>query len=150
LASAVPMIFLTPLGGAFADRFPRRRLLACTQLGMLLQAIILSALTLTRHVQLWHIILLSAAGSVLLALDNPTRQALLPDLVTGEQLQSAVSLNSVVWSGAALLGPALGGVLLAPLGPGGLFLVNAASYLAMVYALAARRGVNDRPAVRPD
>ena len=150
LAAALPMIVVTPIGGAIADRFPRRRLLACTQTGMLLQALVLAALTLSGQVQLWHIILLSAANAILLATDNPTRQALLPDLVTPAQLPSAVSLNSAVWSGAALVGPALGGVLLAPLTPGGLFLVNAASYLAVLYALVALKGVPDQPSARPD
>jgi MFS family permease len=150
LASALPMIFLTPLGGAFADRFPRRRLLLCTQLGMLLQALVLAGLTLSGQIQLWHIFVLSAANSVLLALDNPTRQALLPDLVRPEQLQSAVSLQSVVWSGSALFGPALGGLLLVPLNPGGLFLVNAVSYLAVLFALLALRGVPDQPHGVPD
>ena len=150
LASAVPMVFLTPIGGGIADRFPRRRLLACTQIGMLLQALALAALTLSGHIQLWQIVVLAALNSVLLAVDNPTRQALLPDLVSREQLQSAVSLNSAVWSGAALLGPALGGMLLAPLSPGGLFVVNALSYLAVLYALRALTGISDRPSTRPD
>jgi len=150
LAAALPMIFVTPIGGAIADRFPRRRLLAGTQTGMLLQALLLAGLTLSGRVQLWHIVSLAMANSILLAIDNPTRQALLPDLVTADQLQSAVSLNAAVWSGAALLGPALGGILLAPLSPGGLFLVNAVSYLAVLYALVALKGVPDRPSARPD
>jgi MFS family permease len=150
LASAVPMVFLTPIGGGIADRFPRRRLLVCTQTGMLLQALLLAGLTLSGTVQLWQIVVLAAFNSMLLAVDNPTRQALLPDLVSREQLQSAVSLNSAVWSGAALLGPALGGLLLAPLSPGGLFLVNAVSYVAVLYALTALKGVADRPSWRPD
>ncbi|HEY1294387.1 MAG TPA: MFS transporter [Chloroflexota bacterium] len=150
LAAAVPMIFLTPIGGAIADRFPRRTLLACTQTGMLFQALVLAALTLAGHIQLWQVIVLAAVNSTLLALDNPTRQALLPDLVTQDQLQSAVSLNAAVWSGSALIGPALGGLLLVPFGPGGLFLINAISYLAVLYALVFLRGVHDRPSQRPD
>ncbi len=150
LASAIPMIFLTPVGGAIADRFSRRRLLVCTQSGMLIQALVLAALTLSGHVELWQIVILAALNSILLAVDNPTRQALLPDLVTRAQLQSAVSLNSAVWSGAALLGPALGGMLLGPLSPGGLFVVNAASYLAVLYALFWLKGVHDQPSAKPD
>jgi MFS family permease len=150
LASALPMIFVTPVGGAIADRFPRRTLLAFTQTGMLVQALMLSALTLAGRIQLWEIVVLAAASSVLLAVDNPARQALLPDLVSQDQLQSAVSLNSAVWSGSALIGPALGGLLLVPFGPGGLFLVNAISYLAVLYALVVLRGVYDRPGLHPD
>lgn len=150
LGSALPIIFLTPVGGSIADRFPRRRLLWCTQTGMLLQSVVLAALTFTGHVQLWHMVVLSAVNSVLLAVDNPTRQALVPDLVTRDQLQSAVSLNAALWSGAALLGPALGGALLAPLTPGGVFLVNAISYLAVMYALVVLKGVADQPSPHPD
>jgi MFS family permease len=150
LASAVPMIVLTPLGGAFADRFPRRRLLLLTQLGMLVQRLVLAGLTLSGRVELWHLFVLAAASSMLLAVDNPTRHALLPDLVTPEQLPSAVTLNSVVWSGAALMGPAMGGMLLGPFGPGGLFLVNAALGVVMVYTVASIEGVHDELDVRPD
>jgi MFS family permease len=150
LASAVPLLLLTPFGGAIADRFPRRRLLYVTQVGMLLQAIALAALTLAGAVQLWHILLLAALGSACLAADSPGRQALLPDLVSPDQLPSAISLYSVVWSGAQLFGPALAGVLLGPAGPGGLFALNAVSYLAILFALVRLRGVRDEVARRPD
>jgi MFS family permease len=150
LAAAVPMIFLTPIGGGFADRFPRRRLLLWTQAGMLLQSLLLAALTLSGGVQLWEIFVMSAANSVLLAVDNPTRQALIPDLVSQDQLQSAISLNSVVWSGSALFGPALGGLLLGPLGPGGLFVVNAVSYLAMLYAVITLGAIDQPQTLRPE
>ena len=150
LAAAIPMIFLTPIGGALADRFPRRRLLACTQVSMMAQSTVLAMLTLSGHIQLWQIAVLGAVGSALLAVDNPTRQALLPDLVNPDDLQSAVSLNSAVWSGAALFGPALGGLLLVPLGAGGLFALNALSYLAVIYALRFLRVVRDRPPAAPE
>jgi MFS family permease len=150
LASAVPMILLTPIGGALADRFPRRRLLAMTQVCMLVQRLILAGLTLSGHVQLWHLFVLAAVNAMLLAVDNPTRQALLPDLVKPADLTSAVMLNSVVWSGAALFGPAIGGLLLGPFGSGGLFLINAAAGIAMVYTVAVIGNIDDRPAVRPD
>src|SRR5207302_8823317 len=118
--------------------------------GLLVQAAVLAALTLAGHIQLWHILVLSATYSLFLAVDNPARQALLPDLVAPAQLASAISLYAVVWSGAQLFGPALAGLLLAPLGPGGLFVLNAASFVAVLYALMRMRGVRDEVAGEPD
>ncbi len=141
LSVALPMLVLTPLGGAVADRIPRVWLLKLTQTGMLLQATVLAVLAVGGWIEFWHILVLSVIGSVLLALDNPGRQALLPDLVPPQHLTSAVSLNSVAWSGSALFGPALGGLLLVPLGPGGLFTINAVSYLAVLGALFRMRNL---------
>jgi MFS family permease len=150
LASAVPMILLTPIGGALADRFPRRRLLAMTQVCMLVQRLVLAGLTLSGHVELWHLYVLAAVNAMLLAVDNPTRHALLPDLVSPAELPGAIMLNSVVWSGSALFGPAIGGLLLGPFGSGGLFLINAVAGIAMLYTVAVLGDIDDRPAVRPD
>ena len=134
LSFALPMLVLTPLGGAIADRVSPR-LLKLTQSGMMLQAVVLAVLTLGGWIQFWEILALSFLNAVLLAMDNPARQALLPDLVRRDQLPSAVSLSSVAWSGSALFGPALAGLLLGPLGAGGLFLINALSFLAVLFVL---------------
>jgi MFS family permease len=134
LSFGLPMLLLTPVGGAIADRFSPR-LLKVTQSGMMLQSVILALLTLGGWIQFWQILLLSSLNAILLTVDNPARQALLPDLVERDQLPSAVSLNSVAWSGSALFGPALAGLLLAWLSPGGLFLLNALSYLAVLWVL---------------
>ena len=146
LSSALPMILVTPFGGAIADWVPRIRLLTFTQLGMLLQAVLLALLTLAGLIQFWEIMALQLAGAVLLALDSPARQALLPDVVSRDELASAIPLFSAAWAGSALFGPALAGLLLVPVGAGGLFLLNAVSFLAVVYALwAMRNAVKDAP-----
>lgn len=139
LATALPLVLLTPFGGAVADRVPRRRLLVFAQVAMLLQSGVLAALTLAGMIDVWGISLMALLNSLFVALDNPARQSLMPELVARDQLHSAVSLNSMVWSGSALLGPALGGLLLPSIGPGGLFTINALSYLAVIYAVAIMR-----------
>src|SRR5262245_26791086 len=115
LAGAVPMIVLPPFGGTIADRMPLRRLLIVTQLCMFVQSLMLTILVFLGHAQLWQLVVLTALNTIILAIDNPARQALLPDIVSPDQLQSAISLYSVIWSGALLFGPAIAGFLLVPL-----------------------------------
>lgn len=141
LSFAIPMIILPPLAGAVVDRVHRIRLLFFTQTMQMLTAFVLAALTWTGRVQVWHILLASFVGAALLAFDNPARQALIPDLVQPRDLLNALSLNSATYTGAALIGPALAGVLLAPLGAGTLFFVNSVSFLAVIFALASMRDV---------
>ena len=138
---AVPMILIPPFAGAVVDRVDRIRLLFFTQSMQLLNALILALLTWTGQVQVWHILLNAFAGAVLLAFDNPTRQAIIPDLVAPRDLLNALSLNSATYTGAALVGPALAGILLEPLGAGTLFFLNSISYLAVILALATMRDV---------
>ncbi|MFL5802646.1 MAG: MFS transporter [Roseiflexaceae bacterium] len=139
LSFAVPMVLGPPLGGAVADRVDRIKLLYITQASSLLLAVLLAALTWTGAVRPWHILLTTFAGALLLAFDNPTRQALIPDLVPRHDLLNAISLNSATFTGAALVGPAIAGALLDVVGAGWLFLLNAISYLAVIGALLAMR-----------
>jgi len=145
LAFAVPMTMLPPIGGAVADRVDKLVLLRTTQTLSLLNALVLATLTLAGVVQLWHIVASAFIWAVLLAADNPARQALLPSLVGKDDLMSAISLNSAVFTGAALFGPALAGLLLRFIGSGGLFLLNAVSYGAVLIALMLIRSVDARP-----
>ena len=138
---AVPMVLIPPFAGAIVDRVHRVRLLFFTQSMQLLNALVLALLTWSGRVQVWHILLNSFIGALLLAFDNPSRQALIPDLVAPRDLLNAVSLNSATYTGAALIGPALAGILLGPLGAGTLFFLNSISYLAVIFALAAMREV---------
>ncbi|HKY84012.1 MAG TPA: MFS transporter [Anaerolineales bacterium] len=144
LSFAIPMIVLPLMGGAVADRVRRIRLLYVTQAGQMLLALALGALTVSGAVRVWQILLASFLGAVLLAFDNPARQALVYDLVPQEDLLNALSLNAATYTGAALVGPALAGVLLVPLGPAALFFINGVSFLAVLLALAAMRGVRSR------
>src|SRR5512142_1044130 len=140
LSFAVPMIVIPPFAGAIVDRVNRVHLLYFTQSMQLVTAMVLAILTWTGVIRPWHILLASFVGAALLAFDNPARQALIPDLVQPRDLLNALSLNSATYTGAALVGPALAGALLQPLGPGTLFFINAVSFLAVIFALAAMRG----------
>ena len=141
LSFALPMIIIPPFAGTVVDRVHRIRLLSFTQSMQMLTAFTLAALTWLGKVQVWHILLASFVGAALLAFDNPARQALIPDLVQPGDLLNALSLNSATYTGAALIGPALAGVMLAPLGAGTLFFLNGISFLAVIFALAALRDV---------
>lgn len=141
LSFAVPMIVVPPVGGVVADRTDRVKLLYVTQTGALLLAALLAGLTWRGVVQPSIILLTSFVGAVLLAFDNPTRQALIPELVPRAMLFNALSLNAATFTGAALVGPALAGFLLNVVGAGWLFAGNAVSYLAVIGALALMRDV---------
>ncbi len=139
LSFALPMIVLPLFGGAIVDRVNRIRLLYFTQTAFALNAFALAALTWLGVVNVWHILITSFIGAALLALDNPARQALIPDLVPPGDLLNALSLNSATYNGAALVGPALAGALLVPLGAGTLFFLNGVSYVAVIIALFAMK-----------
>jgi MFS family permease len=139
LSFAIPMIVAPPVGGMVADRVDRIRLLYVTQSSSLLLAALLAVLTWAGALRPWHILLTTFVGALLLAFDNPTRQALIPELVPREDLLNALSLNSATYTGAALVGPALAGALLDVIGAGWLFMLNAISYLAVIAALLTMR-----------
>src|SRR5512142_1127682 len=141
LCFAVPMIVLPLIGGAVADRVNRVRLLYVTQSGPMVVAFILAALTWTNNIAAWHLLVATFLGGCLLAFDNPSRQALIPDLVQRSDLLNALSLNSATYNGAALIGPALAGALYGPLGAGALFFINGVSFLAVLFALMAMQDV---------
>lgn len=149
LSFALPMVLVPPLGGAVADRVDRIRLLYITQTASALLAVLLAILTWSGAVRPVHILIATFMGALLLAFDNPTRQALIPELVPRADLLNAISLNSATFTGAALVGPALAGLLLDTVGAGWLFMLNAFSYLAVLGALAAMRAAprERRPAV---
>jgi len=144
LSFAIPMITLPLVGGAVVDRVHRVRLLYFTQTGQMLLAFALAVLTWLHLIAVWQILLASFLGATLLAFDNPARQALVYDLVPRDDLLNALSLNAATYTGAALVGPALAGLLLVPLGPAALFFINGVSFLAVLFALAAMRGVRSR------
>ena len=135
LTFAIPMIILPPLGGFLADRFPRPKILTITQWSMMTVALIQALLTWSNLNSPALILIATFIGAVLLAVDNPTRQALIPTLVPRHDLMNALALNSATYNGAALIGPALAGFLLGVMGPGWLFFGNAISYLAVIYAV---------------
>lgn len=141
LAFALPMTLFPLFGGALADRMDRLALLKITQLGQMFTAALLIWITFTGQVTVWWILAAAFIGATFLAADNPARQALLPELVPREDLVSAAALNGASYTGAALIGPAIGGLLLPILTPGGLFLLNTLSFLAVLVALLLIKGV---------
>src|SRR5438445_8755188 len=139
LSRAVPGLAFGLFGGAVADRADRRRLLLVTQTSAATVAGILAVLTISDHINIVEIVLLSALNSIIFSFDAPTRQAMVPRLVSDKELMSAIGLNSAAFNGARLVGPLLGGVLIIPFGVGGLMIINAISYISIVLALVLMR-----------
>ncbi|MFN8635347.1 MAG: MFS transporter [Chloroflexota bacterium] len=146
MLQALPVLLLGLFGGVIADRFPKRKLLLCTQSMMLLQALALGILTYTGLIQLWHVYVLALSLGTLNALDNPTRQSLVAELVPSDDLPNAVALNSLSFNCSRLIGPALGGVTIAVVGVAGCFLLNALSFLGVVTSLLL---IKTRPDAAP-
>lgn len=135
MLQALPVLLLGLFGGVIADRFPKRRLLLITQIGMLTQATLLAALTMTGLVQLWQVYVLALSLGVMNALDNPTRQTFVAELVPTPDLPNAIALNSLSFNTSRLIGPALGGVTIAVIGVAGCFFLNAVSFLGVIVSL---------------
>jgi MFS family permease len=136
---AVPAIFLGLISGTFADRYDRKRLLLLTQVALALLTLGLAILDSSGSIQAWQIYAFTFISAAVGSFDGPARQALFPSLVPRSVLPNAVALNSVLWKGAALLGPSLGGIAISLLGTSGAFYANAASFLAVVVALMMMR-----------
>lgn len=139
---AVPAIALGLISGTFADRYDRKRLLLWTQWMLAALSLALGALDHAGHIQAWQIYLFTFIGASVGSFDGPARQALFPLLVPRAVLPSAVALNSLLWKGAALLGPTLGGIAIGAMGTAGAFYANAASFLAVVCALLMMRAAS--------
>jgi MFS family permease len=131
----LPVLLLAPYGGVIADRVDKRRLMVILQSAMGVQALILGLLTITGEVRLWQIGVLAALLGVNNAFENPARQSFMLEMVGPEHLRNAVSLNSVLVNVARGIGPAVAGVLIATVGTGVCFLINAASFVAVVSSL---------------
>src|SRR5437763_1696982 len=131
----LPVMVFSLVGGVLADRVPKRTLLLVTQSVALVQATIMWLLVVTGTVQIWHIMLLTALLGVSNALDSPTRQSFVGEMVGREDLPNAIALNSSLVNMARVLGPGLGGVIIAWLGVAPLFLLNTISFLAVIIGL---------------
>ena len=131
----LPVLLLGPYGGVIADRVDKRRLSIALQTAMGMQALILGVLTVTGVVQVWQIGILAALLGLNNAFENPARQSFMLEMVGPEHLRNAVSLNSVLANSARVIGPAVAGILIATVGEGVCFLLNAASFVAVVGSL---------------
>jgi MFS family permease len=147
---AVPAIFLGFISGTFADRYDRKRLLLWTQLALALLTLGLAILDHSGSITAWQIYAFTFISAAVGSFDGPARQALFPSLVPRSALPNAVALNSVLWKGAALLGPSLGGIAISLLGTSGAFYANAASFLAVVIALMMMSSFTPPPGKRHD
>jgi MFS family permease len=138
-ASQIPVFIMAPIGGIVADRFRRKRVVIATQVASMVLAAILAALTLTHRIQVWQVMVLAAMLGVVNAFDIPARQSFLIDMVGREDLMNAIALNSSMFNGARIIGPAVAGILVASIGEGWCFFANAVSYIAVIVGLLLMR-----------
>ena len=134
-----PTLLFSMFGGLLADRYDKRRILFATQSIMIVQAAVLGLLDVSGTVQLWHVYLLAAVLGITSAIDVPVRQSFVVEMVGPSDLTNAVSLNSVTFNLARIVGPALAGVLIAAVGTGWVFLGNAVLTIAVIVGLALMR-----------
>jgi predicted MFS family arabinose efflux permease len=134
-ANGLPSWLFTLYAGAIADRVPRRTLIVITQSVMMLLAFVLAVLTFTGLVQPWHIIVLAFLLGICNAFDAPARQAFLLEMVDRDVLTNAIALNSAMFTSAVVIGPAVGGLAYAWVGPEWCFTLNGLSYIAVIAAL---------------
>ncbi len=146
LVRFVPIVLVSILSGVVADAHERRRLMLVTQTLMALFAATLAILAFRGLDALWPLYLLTGLGAAAGAFDGPARQSLIPQLVPRDVLPNAISLNTIMFQTAAVLGPSLAGVLIATAGLPWVYAVNALSFLAVLVALAAMRDVPEPPA----
>jgi MFS family permease len=142
-ASQIPVFLLAPIGGTVADRHNRRTILVITQSCMMVLAFLLAILTLTHKITVWELMVLAALLGVVNAIDIPARQAFITDMVERGDLVNAIALNSSMFNGARVIGPAAAGVVVALIGEGWCFFANAVSFIAVITGLLMMR--IDRP-----
>src|SRR6187399_1977723 len=129
---SAPMIFFSLWGGAIADRYPKRRIILCTQVAQMIPAFLLAGLAWAGHVTPWFIIAIATFAGVAMAFDMPARQAFTLDMTSREDLLNAISLNSSIFNGARVVGPALAGLVIGSLGTPICFLFNGFSFIAVI------------------
>ncbi len=133
----LPTLFFSLFGGVIVDQFPKKNILLLTQSCAMVLALLLGILTLTGNISVWLIGTIAFLIGTVNAIDNPARQAFVPELVTLEQLPSAIALNSGAFNAARVIGPSIAGLLIAVVSTGGAFMLNGLSYLAVLAALMA-------------
>jgi MFS family permease len=144
-AAAIPSLLVSPWGGVIVDRVPKRTLLILTQSSAMILAFILAVLAFTHVVQVWHIVLLAGGLGLVNAFDGPGRQAFVVEMVGREDLPNAIALNSMMFNSARVIGPAMGGLLLAVIGAAWCFTINGLSFLAVIFGLWAMQVAPHEP-----
>src|SRR5436309_5970706 len=132
----LPVMLLALFGGVLADRLPKRTVLLFTQSSAMLQAFVLWILVATGQVHLWHILVLASLLGLTNSVDMPARQAFVVEMVGREDLPNAIALNSSLFNMARIVGPGIGGLIIAWLGVGPLFLLNAISFIPVITGIA--------------
>ena len=136
---SVPLLVLGPFGGVAADRFDRKRLMLLTQIGLGLSAAIFATVIVTGHVEVWHVALFAIVSGVGWAFNMPVRQSIVPNLVPRSDLMNAMALNSAGFNITRIAGPALAGLMIAEVGPGENFYIQAAAYAAVTFLVLQLR-----------
>jgi MFS family permease len=131
-AQFAPILLFTLFGGAIADRVPKRSLIITTQAGMMILALALGLLVLTEAVRYWHVLVFAVLMGTLNAVDMPARQSFIIELVGKQDLMNGIALHSSLFNAARVVGPALGGLVIARFGLAACFLVNAISFVAVL------------------
>jgi MFS family permease len=143
-----PMTILVIVAGVAADRYSRQRLITFTQSWLMLVALFLGILTVTGNLSIHWIYICAVAMGLAQAIDVPARQAFMVEVAGRKALGSAIALNSAVFNTARVIGPSIGGYVLAAVGAAWCFFINSASFLAVIAALVALRGLHYRPQVK--
>ena len=144
--SLIPVFFISPFAGVLGDRWNRHRILIAVQFMAMLQAFIFAVITLAGVVQVWHILLMSCFLGIINAFEMPTRQAFVMEMVGDKSLlPNAIALNSSIFNGSRLIGPAIAGIIVSIAGEGFCFLINAVSYIAVIAAFISMDVSNVKP-----
>src|ERR1700733_6321748 len=138
-AGQIPIFVLSPIAGYAADRLNRHRVVIATQSTSMVLALVLAALTLTNRIRIWELFVLACLLGVVNAFDIPARQSFLVEMVGREDLMNAIALNSSMFNGARIIGPAIAGILVAKIGEGWCFFANGISYVAVIIGLLMMR-----------
>jgi len=144
-AGQIPVFLAAPIGGIVADRHNRKHVVIATQVSSMVLALVLATLTLTGTVRVWHIFVLASLLGVVNGFDIPGRQSFLVDMVGKEDLMNAIALNSSMFNGARIIGPAIAGILVSKIGEGWCFFANGISYIAVIiglYMMKVHRHIN--------
>ena len=135
LAAGLPMLLLTMVGGSAADRFDKRKILLTTQYVQIALAISIGFLIMSGKLQIWHILAFAVALGISNSFEMPTLNALVPELVTRDEIQSAIAVDRAVFHGSRVVGPSLAGIFISVWGAASAFFLNAISFVALIIAL---------------
>src|SRR5947209_20265088 len=135
LAAGLPMLLLTMAGGSAADRFDKRKILLATQYLQIALAISIGLLIMSGKIEIWHILAFAVVLGISNSFDMPTLNAFVPELVTRDEIQSAIAVDRAVFHGSRVVGPALAGIFISAWGTASAFFANAVSFIAFIDAL---------------